>query len=692
MLVFAAFSAEVDKDQAYAVAVNFIMEKSAVGEDGISSEDLLLDKIYTLESGGSVACYIFTFDPEGFVVVAAEDVLPPVLGYSITGFYGHENQPDSYRNFMQTYADAVAFIRENESLQSLETASLWKHYLQPGPHGLSASPFSKSVSPLLTCKWNQNYPYNALCPEDPDGPGGHVYAGCVATAMSQVMYYWRHPLQGTGSHSYYYPPYGNISADFANTTYQWEGMSNSIYHENTYPIAELQFHCGVAVEMMYGPGGSGAYSQDVPYAFKTYFGYSPACYFSWKDDHPATEWANMLQANLDNGWPMYYSGFSSSGGHAFVCDGYQDDKFHFNFGWGGSSDGYYTLLNVAGFNDGQAAIFDTYPASGYPNFCTGSHTLNLKTGSITDGSGPLEAYGNNADCSWLISPQAGTDSISKITLNFVAFETEVTDVLRVFDGPTPQSPLLGEFSGSTLPSNLISSGNEVLVVFTSDITGSSAGWVMEYKAVIPDYCKGVVTLEDSAGSLSDGSGSFEYHNNSSCLWKIVPPGAQSVTISFTSFQTENENDRVVIYDLETQQLLAEYSGAYSPDNLPLPVTSTSGKMFIGFQTNGSVTGGGWSAVFASDITGLVNTATGESIKVYPNPTADKINISLPGNEGGAVAIRLYSLTGTEVLSLTVTPPSGPCEQSMDAEHLPAGTYVLKIIGTPEPVVRRIVIE
>jgi hypothetical protein len=646
-----------------------------------------------VESGGIVPYYVFTFVPEGYVVVSAEDVLPPVLGYSMTGFYRHDNQPDSYRNFMQTYADAAVYIRENRIPQSPETAGIWEHYLHPEPDGSTKSPSSKSVSPLLTGKWNQNYPYNALCPEDPDGPGGHVYAGCVATAMSQVMYYWRHPLQGTGSHSYYYPPYGNIAANFGNTTYQWEGMSNSIYHENMNPIAELQFHCGVAVEMMYGPGGSGAYSQDVPYAFTTYFGYSPACYFSWKDDHSASEWANMLQANLDNGWPMYYSGFSSSGGHAFVCDGYQDDKFHFNFGWGGSSDGYYTLLNVAGFNDGQAAVLDTYPASGYPYFCTGNHTLNLKTGSLTDGSGPLEPYGNNADCSWLITPQTGTDSISKITMNFIAFETDANDMLRVFDGPNTQAPLLGEFSGSTLPSSLTSTGNEVLVVFTSDDTGTAAGWVMEYKAVIPDYCKGIVTIEDSSGALSDGSGSFEYHNNSSCLWKIVPPGAQSVTISFTSFQTENENDRVLIYDLETQQLLAEYSGFYSPDNLPLPVTSPSGKMFIGFQSNASVTDAGWSAVYTTDITGLVSTsASDDRIRIYPNPASDRINISYPGNEGGTMTIRLYSITGNEVLSQAPTSPSSPDEQSLDVEHLPAGTYLLKIIGMPQPVIRRIVIE
>ncbi len=89
---------------------------------------------------------------------------------------------------------------------------------------------------------------------------------------------------------------------------------------------------------------------------------------------------------------MYYSGYSSAGGHAFVCDGYQEEYFHFNFGWGGSQDGFYTLLSVNGFNDGQGAVFDTYPGSNYPYYCTGDHVLTNINGSITDGSGPLNDY------------------------------------------------------------------------------------------------------------------------------------------------------------------------------------------------------------------------------------------------------------------------------------------------------------
>ena len=131
------------------------------------------------------------------------------------------------------------------------------------------------MDPLLPVLWNQDFPYNAYCPLDAAGPGGHVYAGCVATAMSMIMTYYRYPEHGTGSYSYNYSPYGNISANFGQTYYDWDAMLNSITSGSgraVNAIAELQYQCGVSVRMMYGADGSGAYSEDVPYALRTYFG------------------------------------------------------------------------------------------------------------------------------------------------------------------------------------------------------------------------------------------------------------------------------------------------------------------------------------------------------------------------------------------------------------------------------------
>ncbi len=152
--------------------------------------------------------------------------------------------------------------------------------------------------------------------------------------MSMIMHYWRYPLQGSGSNSYYFYPYGTISANFGEANYEWNSMTDVIDNDYIWEIAEIGFHAGVGVEMMYGWDGSGAYSNDVPYALINYFNFQSSVQYLSKNSYPATTWENMMQAELDNLRPMYYAGQSTEGGHAFVCDGYQGmNYYHFNFGW-----------------------------------------------------------------------------------------------------------------------------------------------------------------------------------------------------------------------------------------------------------------------------------------------------------------------------------------------------------------------
>jgi len=254
--VSVSFAGEVDLNKAKTLAKNFYFEKTNQYNLKIDFNDLSIETELTKKSENLAVYYIFSFNKPGFVIVSADDVLPAVLGYSFNSDFSDEEAPDAYRNFMQSYADAVHYVKENKIQQTDEILYQWNYFLTSTPQMLLSQSKEKAVDPLLDCKWNQGSPYNALCPEDASGPGGHVYSGCVATAMAQVMYYWRHPEQGSGSHSYYYYPYGNLSADFGSTDYNWTGMINSIDYGNVYANAELQYHCGVAVEMMYGPDGS----------------------------------------------------------------------------------------------------------------------------------------------------------------------------------------------------------------------------------------------------------------------------------------------------------------------------------------------------------------------------------------------------------------------------------------------------
>ena len=188
--------------------------------------------------------------------------------------------------------------------------------------------------------------------------------------MSQVMKYWDHPLKGSGSHSYNYEGQ-TLTANFGETTYDWDNMpltiTNSSPQEQIDAVAYFMYHCGVAVDMMYSASGSGAYSEDVPDAVLMYFGYSNKARLRARDSYSLEEWQAMLKDTFDQGWPVYYSGNSSSAGHAFVCDGYDDnDLFHFNWGWGGSSNGWFVVDEID-YNSGADAIFNYVPAEVFDN-------------------------------------------------------------------------------------------------------------------------------------------------------------------------------------------------------------------------------------------------------------------------------------------------------------------------------------
>jgi hypothetical protein len=181
--------------------------------------------------------------------------------------------------------------------------------------------------------------------------------------MAQIMNYWEHPAIGVGSHGYTHQTYGYLFADFGGTIYNFPMNNNT----PTDASRELLFHCGVSVNMNYGPGGSAAGNSEALSALETYFNYDESAYIDEKDNHTNSEWEDLIRDNLDNGRPLCYFGVGT-GGHAFNLDGYEDSNisyFHFNWGWSGSYNGYYYLnnLNPASydFSSDQEAIFNIFP-------------------------------------------------------------------------------------------------------------------------------------------------------------------------------------------------------------------------------------------------------------------------------------------------------------------------------------------
>ncbi|MBN3035848.1 MAG: C10 family peptidase [Bacteroidales bacterium] len=699
LLAFTAssFAKKVEMDEARRIAGQVYYDKLITYDSQISPAGVIISETFTMKEEGVDMLYIFNFESYGFLVLAADDAMFPVLGYTFDHPYNPEYMPDNFTGWINGYVENVKYLKINGIEASGEIEGEWD-YWRNYSH-FSPREGGKDVEPLMTCTWNQDWPYNYYCPLDPNGPGGHVYVGCVATAMSMIMYYWRYPEQGTGSHSYS-SPYGQLTVNFGATTYDWDGMVDDVPSGKiNLPVALIGYHAAVSVDMQFGPNGSGAYSDDVPYALKTYFGYAPYVIYTQKTNGITWEtWKGWVRGQLDDACPVYYSGTEpGGGGHAFVVDGYHmaDEMFHFNFGWSGMGNGWFLINNAGGFTNFQGMVRNIYPAdASYPYFCQGQTVLGNLTGTIEDGSGPQENYQDNANCQWLIDPQSGNDSVKNITLSFISMDTQSNeDVITVYDGPTTSDPVLGAYSGNTTGSPVTSTGNKMLVVFQTNGSVTASGWKALYTTTQPQWCSGLTTLTEPSGSFDDGSGSFNYNISSNCMWKIQPQWATDITLTFTSFLTEEDRDIVKIYDAGNNQLLAEYSGLYNGGVMPDPVTAPSGKLFITFQTDGIINYDGWTAEWAIGNTG----ASGQTIQegnltVFPIPANDRITIYKTVEGSDELEIRIINTTGATVYLENTGPVSSNYVNTITTQDWNPGIYFLRVKGLSQTENRKIIVR
>lgn len=414
--------------------------------------------------------YVFNNANKGFVMISGDMSISPVLAFSDEEGFQSENMSPATQMWIDWYSSYVSKARFEKSKNENPE---WRMIL----NGTSLKNGSKNVAPLTTARWNQNTNYNYHCPEHPNGPGGHCYAGCVSTAMSMIMYYYKYPETGMGSFSYNHPYYGALSANFGATTYDWANMTNIINTQSKEAISLLMYHCGISVSMNYEPGSSGAQSEDAVYAFENYFHYRLTAISKNKDSYKKAEWWALLKNELDELRPILYSGSGSDGGHAFVCDGYQDTLFHFNWGWGGANNGYFRVDSLnsgnGNFSLSQSAIIGITPYSA--PYCLEDRTITDETKTISDGSGPSLCW-NNTDCSWLLQPGHGN-----VILTFTEFNTEADkDIVKIYNGTSASAPLLGSYSGATLPPMMVANSGSMFITFTTDAQNQSHGWKAEY--------------------------------------------------------------------------------------------------------------------------------------------------------------------------------------------------------------------
>lgn len=672
LLIPGVSAKKVDPVAAQTLATNFYFERCLLSGHKLRQPAQLILS-YTRFSADEEVYYAFSSD-KGFIIVAADDDVYPVLAYSFEGKFPERKMSPEFKFWMDTYEDQIIHVRENNLSADERITAVWSLYSGGYDHNLCDKGTTKSVEPLLMSTWDQGTFYNSLCPEDAAGPDGHVWSGCVATCMAQVMYYYRYPQQGAGSHGYY-SDYGYLYADFGSTTYNWDLMQNDINSNYNYDMALLQLHCGIAIDMGYSPDGSGAYMYDDVYAMINNFGYSPSTELFYKNDYSDTQWANMIIDDLDSKMPVQYAGYGEDGGHAFVCDGYQGtDYFHFNWGWSGSYNGYFYLNNLNPgytFNHGQQVILNSYPAGNYPQMCSNTRTLSSSYGTIDDGSGPNNNYQNNTDCMWLISPD---DSIDQIRIHFEKLNTEASeDLITFYNGESTSDSVLAVVSGNTIPSDIITGNKKILVRFTSNGSNTAEGWLLSYSSKEIKFCNNITELTAPSGLFSDGSGTYDYNSTTFCRWRIDPPNATAITIHFNSFDLADDQDYMKVFD-ETAgtELYTFYSGA-----VPQTFAAYTGKILLLFRTRGAYNGNGWEIYYNSEPMAVSEIQKGY-VSIAPNPATEYINVKASVPEAQALTFDIYDNTGKLVLSKQLSTQKNLLDETLDVSNLAKGMYFLKL--------------
>ena len=313
--------------------------------------------VYTAKMADNVAsAYIFASPAEeGFMVLSADDTAMPLLGYSDTERFDASNMPPALKWWLGEYGRRLEYLNEKGVKRS---------NMRHAPADWQA------VAPLVKTRWDQGSPYDQQTPKLNDV---NCPTGCVATSLAQVMNYFKYPEIGEGRNSYRWNG-KNLGMNFGLHPFDWDNMldvytSGNYTQENADAVAFLMKSCGYGVEMNYGSYASGAQSYKIVSALTTYFGYDKGARYEDRNFYSSDEWMEMIYNNIKNVGPVIYNGTSPmDGGHSFVCDGY-DGKgyFHINWGWGGMSDGYYSLdvLNpeaqgagssLGGYNYSQDAV------------------------------------------------------------------------------------------------------------------------------------------------------------------------------------------------------------------------------------------------------------------------------------------------------------------------------------------------
>ncbi len=693
---------QINESQAAAIAQKYMPETSA--------KKMARAKSAAGSDSENAPYYVFNYgNNAGFVIISGDDSLTELIGYSYTGHFSTDNMPQNLRSWLGTYSEYVSKVQDGEA----------------APIKRASATGTPVVDSFVKTKWNQDEPFNRMCPAYYADKTEILPTGCVATTIAQVMKYYEYPSQGKGSisYSYYqandYASYQQISVDFSQSTYDWDNMldayqsyysGNNLIHEYTDTQAEavalLMRDCGAAVMMSYGLDGSGAYDINVPYGMATYFGYDAALYM--RSSLTDTQFLDKIKDELDDERPVVFCGAGDLGGHCFVIDGYDsNDMLSVNWGWGGLSDGWYdmNLMNPVDLGIGGGGGGFVYQQS--------ITTMRPDTdGEGRYGNTPLTAY--NYFRTDVESIEKGDPLTAKLStaINYSAYFYNGYVAVGVFDRngnrvaepvDTKQVSIGSYYAAYDLSftvqdelENLVDGEYMLYPVSKENRDGSSFDWMR-----LADAGRIYITVEgntitvgepvyklDLVEVTGDNSIPFGGTLTAKALLRNNSVETAAGAVEFTITETET-GKRKMLKDAS----FTVFSGEEAEASTEFLITNAGifeiGKSYTVAVTNMESSGTPFELVMpenpsftftVSDQAGIGD-INNDNLRLYPNPVADILNADTPY---AIKSIQVYGSDGRLAKASEGT-------SSIDMSSCPAGYYIV-VITTDNGVIRQSVVK
>lgn len=388
-----AFADAISEEQALANAGKFLQENSSQSSvRRIAGKKMMLTK--AMQSRGY---YAFNINgDQGYIITSGSDLTQPVLGYSDQGSLDPANMPDALKYWLETLDNAIEGIEGGVPQEKALKAN-----------SVARVADKKAIEPLVKSKWNQGDPYNLLTPSYTDKNNGsyheHSATGCVATATTQVMYYWKWPQEACAtipSYTYNWSGNNKTTDELPPVVFNWDAMTDTYNskssQESKMAVAQLMLYAGHGMQSGYA-GATGATSVNALNALKNYFGYNKDAYNCYHLNYTFQEWEDLFYNELAAGRPilMGADNYERTGGHEFVCDGYDGNGlYHINWGWGGWDDGYFVLTVMAPDNQGIGGSTDANGYSMGQNAC-----INVRPAYTTPDEEIVRASISGISCS-----------------------------------------------------------------------------------------------------------------------------------------------------------------------------------------------------------------------------------------------------------------------------------------------------